>query len=874
MESKGIYLFDEGGADMGKLLGNKGAQLSEMTKVGIPVPPGFVITTEMCKEYAKTKEMCQGLKDNIIEHIHKMEEKAGKKFGDNENPLLFSVRSGAPVSMPGMMDTILNLGLNDETVQGLAKQSNNEWFAYDSYRRFFQMFGDTVLGIDKEKFDEVLNAQKEKEGVTSDQEISLEGMKSIVEKYKEIAKVPQNLNEQLFMAVEAVFDSWNSDRAISYRNYNKYPDDLGTGVNVQTMVYGNLGDNSGTGVVFTRNPATGENVLYGEFLMNAQGEDIVSGCRTPKQISALDEAMPDVYNGLVSVLDKLENHYKDVQDIEFTIENGKLYILQTRTAKRTVAAAVKVAVDMVNENMITKEGALLRIDAASVEKLLHNQLPENGDYNVLATGLPASPGAACGKLAFTADTAEKRANAGEKVILVRTETSPDDVHGIIPSQGTLTLRGGVTSHAAVVCRGLGIPCVSGCSDLEINLEKKILKVNGVTLGEEDYITLDGTTGRVIAKKVDLEEPELSADFNTLLTWADGVRKLQVFTNADTPKDAKKAIELGAEGIGLCRTEHMFMSPDRLPIVQEMILSRNKEDREKALARLLPEQKKDFKELFEIMNGKKLTIRLLDPPLHEFLPSEKDILKDIESIKETNNEKALKEKEELLKKTQSLQEVNPMLGHRGVRLGIVYPEIYRMQIRAITEAACEVKKAGKEVALVIELPLIAEERELAIMKKEIDGTAKKVMEEKGIEVNYQVGTMIELPRACLIADKIAEYVDFISFGTNDLTQTTFGFSRDDAEDKFLHYYFTNKILDNDPFIVLDREGVGELMKIAIKRARSKKSDIEMVICGEQGGEPNSICFSHEIGLDAVSCSPYRVPIARLAAAQAALNHHST
>ncbi|MCD4739891.1 pyruvate, phosphate dikinase [archaeon] len=866
---KGIYLFEEGNAEMAQLLGNKGAQLSEMTKTGIPVPSGFVITTERCIEYSKKGEMTEELKKEIDSYVQKIEEKTGKKFGDKEQPLLFSVRSGAAISMPGMMDTILNLGLNDDTVEGLAKGANNDWFAYDSYRRFLQMFGEIVLGEKKDQFENIIAEQKKTENVTSDQEISLDGMKAIVTKYKETVNVPQNLNEQLYLAVEAVFKSWNGQRAKDYRRYNKLPDNLGTGVNVQTMVFGNLGESSGTGVVFTRNPATGEKKLYGEFLLNAQGEDIVSGARTPQSIDVLEKAMPEAYKQLVELLDKLEKHYTDTQDIEFTIENGTLFLLQTRTAKRTVAAAVKMAVDMVDENLITKEIALTRIQASSVEKLLHKQLPENLDCKVLTTGLPASPGAACGKIAFTADDAERRANAGEKVILVRTETSPDDVHGIIPSQGTLTLRGGVTSHAAVVCRGLGIPCVSGCGDLEIDMENKLLKLGETTLSEEDFITLDGTTGRVIPSQAKLTEPELSNDFLTILDWADEKRKLKVYTNADTPKDAKKALELGAEGIGLCRTEHMFMSADRLPNVQEMILSQTKEEREKALAKLLPEQRKDFKALLEIMEDKKLTIRLLDPPLHEFLPDEEDILKDIAAIKKTDNKEALQQKEILLKKTRSLHETNPMLGHRGIRLGLVYPEIYRMQVRAIIEAASEVQKNGGKTNLVIELPLVAEERELSIMKKEIGEEAKKVMEETGERVDYLVGTMIELPRACIIADKIAEHVDFISFGTNDLTQTTFGFSRDDAEDKFLHYYFTHKILDEDPFIVLDKEGVGVLMQMAIDKARSVKSDIQIVICGEQGGEPKSVGYSHEINLDAVSCSPYRVPIARLAAAQAAL-----
>lgn len=867
-EVKPIYLFEEGNAEMARLLGNKGAQLCEMTGAGIPVPPGFVITTEECNKYAETRQMSEELKQDILRHVKAIEEKTSKKFGDKEDPLLFSVRSGAAVSMPGMMDTILNLGLNDETVQGLAENSGNEWFAYDSYRRFIQMFGEIVLEADKEKFEEIIAAQKKKEGVSSDQEISLEGMKEIISKFKELVDVPQDVNQQIFLAVKAVFDSWNSPRAIKYRAYNNLPNDWGTGVNVQTMVFGNLGDDSGTGVVFTRNPATGEKAFYGEFLLNAQGEDIVSGARTPKPIKTLEDAKPEVYGQLSDVLNKLEKHYRDTQDVEFTIEKGTLFILQTRTAKRTVAAAVKMAVDMEAEGLIDKKTALKRVDASSVEKLLHRQISEDAEFNTLTSGLAASPGAACGKLSFDADDAERRANAGEKVILVRTETSPDDVHGIIPSQGTLTLRGGVTSHAAVVCRGLGIPCVSGCGEIELDLDNKMLKTpDGSMLGEDDFITLDGTTGKVISGQVDLVDPELSEDFKKMLLWADETKKLLVLTNADTPEDAQKAVDFGAQGIGLCRTEHMFMSPKRLPIVQEMILSENKEQRESALSKLLPEQRSDFNALFKIMDGREITIRLLDPPLHEFLPDEKEVEKKIEALKQTGNQKALEEKQALLKKIRSLHESNPMLGHRGIRLGIVYPEIYRMQVRAIIEAAIDVKKEGKEIDVVIELPLVAEEQELRAMKKEVDEEAAQVQKEKDFELKYKIGTMIELPRACLIADKIAEHVDFLSFGTNDLTQTTFGFSRDDAEDKFLHYYFTHKILEDDPFVVLDQKGVGELMKIAIQKARSVKPDIEIAICGEQGGEPKSIAYSHKIGLDAVSCSPYRVPVARLAAAQA-------
>ncbi len=857
---KHVYFFEEGNKEMKNLLGNKGAQLAEMSRIGIPVPPGFVITTKTCIEYFKKK----GLDDEVVKEIKnaikKLEEKTGKRFGDAENPLLVSVRSGAPISMPGMMDTILNLGLTDEVVEGLAKI--NEWFAYDTYRRFIQMFGNIVMGIPDKKFEDIIEEIKKEEGVKLDQEISVNGVKKIVEKFKEMVKIPPP-EKQLFMAVEAVFNSWNNERAINYRRINNLPEDIGTGVVIQTMVFGNLGNDSCTGIVFTRNPANGEKMLYGEFLINAQGEDIVAGKRTPMPIEKLKEYMPDVYEELERTAKRIEEHYKDVQDIEFTVERKKLYILQTRTAKRSARAAVKIAVDMVNEGIISREEAIMRIDASSLEQLLHKQVDENVELRVIATGLPASPGAAVGKVIFDPDEAAVRGE-NENIILVREETSPDDIHGVAKSKGILTLKGGMTSHAAVVSRGMGIPCVAGCEELKIDEKNEVLIAGDIKIHKDEYITIDGTTGKVIIGKAPLIEAKFSDELKTLLKWADEIRDMKVMANADTPQDARKAIEFGAEGIGLGRTEHMFLKPDRLPLVRKMILADSREERMDALEKLEEMQKQDFIELFEIMDGKHVTIRLLDPPLHEFLPNYEELFE-----KKCRGEMSADE-EKIFERVKKLRENNPMLGHRGIRLAVTYPEIYEMQAVAIIKAAIEVKKRGKNPVPCIEFPMVSEINELKTVKEKIEKRIKEILEEEKVDINYTMGAMIELPRACFIADEIAREVEFISFGTNDLTQATFGYSRDDAEGKFLRYYVDKKILLTDPFQVLDRKGVGELMKIAIKKAKKANERVDIAICGEHGGEENSIKYCHTIGVDITSCSPYRIPIARLAAAQATID----
>ena len=839
------------------LLGNKGAQLCEMTKIGIPVPPGFVISTEACREYFKEGRLSEELKKEIEKALKIIEEKTGKKFGDRENPLLVSVRSGAPISMPGMMDTILDLGLNDEIVEEMAKKDG--WFAYDTYRRFLQMFGSIVLSIDEKKFDEVLEEKKREYNVELDQEIPTKALKEIVEEYKKIYQPPEP-KKQLFMAIEAVFKSWNNPRAIEYRRINNLPEDIGTGVVVQTMVFGNMGKDSLSGVAFSRDPSTGEKKLYGEFIINGQGEDIVSGKRTPLPIDELEKIFPRIYKELKELAEKLEKHYKDMQDMEFTVERGKLYMLQTRTAKRTARAAVKIAVDMVKEGIIDKKEAIKRVEPNSLQQLLHKQIKKDDKIKVIATGLPASPGAATGKICFSADEAAKIGEK-EKIILVREETTPDDIHGMVKAQGILTARGGITSHAAVVSRGLGIPCVVGCSSLKINEEEGYMKVNGIILKEGSVLTIDGTSGRVILGKVELIDARFTDELKILLEWADEFRKLRVYANADLPKDAEKAVYFGAEGIGLCRTEHMFLGK-RLPIVRKMILDESK--KQEALNELLERQRKDFIELFRIMSGKPVVIRLLDAPLHEFLPRYEEMLE-----KEIKGELTEEEKR-VLDKIKELREVNPMLGFRGVRVAILHPEIYRIQARAIVEAAIMARKEGCEVLPYIEIPIVSEINEIVITKKHIIDEIEKVFEEKGEKIDYKIGTMIELPRACIIADEIAKEVDFISFGTNDLTQTTFGYSRDDAGKEFLEYYVQNKVLQHDPFTVLDEKGVGSLMRMAVEKARKiKGNEIEISICGEHGGEPHSIKFCHDIGVDAVSCSPFRVVIARLAAAQAAL-----
>lgn len=878
MTKKYVYSFREGNATMRSLLGGKGANLAEMVKIGLPVPMGFTVTTEAClKYYDEGEKISEEILSQIYEALENLENEMGKKLGDNDDPLLVSVRSGAVISMPGMMDTILNLGLNDESVKGLAAKTNNDRFAYDSYRRFIQMFGNVVMEVEHSNFEEIIESVKQKKNVTLDTEVDAEGWQEVIKLYKEKIKevtgrdFPQDPKEQLLMAVEAVFKSWNNQRAQVYRRINKIPDDLGTAVNVQTMVFGNKGDDSGTGVAFTRNPATGENKIYGEFLINAQGEDVVAGIRTPQSIDQLKEVMPDVYKQFTDVCQLLENHYKDMQDIEFTIENGKLYILQTRSGKRTAQSAVKIAVDMVKEGRIDKKEAVLRVPADQLETLLHRRIDPDAKVEAVAKGLPASPGAASGKVVFDPDEAEALGNEGEKVILVRTETTPDDIHGIVLAQGVLTSRGGMTSHAAVVARGMGKPCVSGCEAVRIDYEKEEFQVGDTVVKKGDIITIDGSTGEVIVGEVPLIEPELSDEFNEILSWADEVRTLKVRANADTPKDAKIALDFGAEGIGLCRTEHMFMAPDRLPIVQQMIMSETKEEREEALAKLLPIQQEDFEGIFEVMNGLPVTIRLLDPPLHEFLPNAEELIMEIEELKAKGSSEELAAKQEMLKKVRALSEMNPMLGLRGCRLGLLYPEIYIMQVKAILKAACNLTKRGIKVIPEIEIPLVGHELELKNLREVVEKTAEEVFAEEGTKVDYFIGTMIELPRACLTAEDIAKSADFFSFGTNDLTQTTFGFSRDDAEGKILPHYIEQKILTDSPFIVLDRQGVGSLMKMAVEKGRQEKPDLLIGICGEHGGEPSSVEFCHMINLDFVSCSPFRVPIARLAAAQAQIKH---
>lgn len=874
---KYIYMFSEGRADMRNLLGGKGANLAEMTNIGLPVPPGITITCEACNEYNRLgKKFPPGLEEELEERLKDLERINGKKLGDPQNPLLVSVRSGAPVSMPGMMDTILNLGLNDQSVQGLAANTGDERFALDCYRRFIQMFGDVVLGIEHHKFEAILEKYKERLGVKFDHELTPAVLKEVIAEYKDLVKTetgrefPQDPQEQLRMAIRAVFDSWNNPRAIVYRKINKIPDDLGTAVNIQTMVFGNMGSTSGTGVAFTRNPSTGEKGLYGEYLLNAQGEDVVAGIRTPKPLAQLKEEMPETYRQFEEICELLEKHYRDMQDIEFTIERGKLYILQTRAGKRTAAAAVKIAVDMVEEGLITKEEAILRVDPEQVVQLLHRRVDPKAKVEVIAKGLPASPGAACGKVVFDADEAEKLGLEGEKVILVRNETTPDDIHGIVQAQGVLTARGGMTSHAAVVARGMGKPAVVGCGDIKIDVGGKRFFVGDLEVKEGDIISIDGATGNVMLGEVPLIEPQLTGEFKVLLQWADEVRRLKVRANADTPEDARRAREFGAEGIGLCRTEHMFMAVDRLPVVQQMILAKTKEEREEALAKLLPMQQGDFYEILKVMEGLPVTIRLLDPPLHEFLPSSEELLVEITRLEATNGDKAeIEAKRALLREVRAREEFNPMLGHRGCRLGITYPEVYAMQARAIFQAVAQLKKEGINVLPEVEIPLVIHVNELRRLRQLVEEVAEQVKKETGVDFEYKVGTMIEMPRACATADEIAEEAEFFSFGTNDLTQTTFGFSRDDAEAKFLPQYLEEKILKDNPFIVLDRDGVGKFMRMGVELGRKTRPTLEIGICGEHGGEPSSVEFCHQIGLDYVSCSPFRVPVARLAAAQAAL-----
>ena len=868
---KYVYMFSEGNKDMKNLLGGKGANLAEMTSIGLPVPRGFTVTTEACTNYYESgKKISEDIKNEIFDKLSELEKITGKKMGDMNNPLLVSVRSGARTSMPGMMDTVLNLGLNDEVCINFAKETNNKRFVYDSYRRFIMMFADVVKGYSKSSFERVLDKYKEDKGVKYDTDLDENDMYDIAMKFKSIYKelsnndFPQDPKEQLIEAVTAVFRSWNNERAIYYRRMNDIPSSWGTAVNVQEMVYGNKGDDCGTGVAFTRNPATGEKKLYGEYLMNAQGEDVVAGVRTPKSIDTLKEVMPDAYNEFVKTCEILESHYRDMQDMEFTIENGKLFMLQTRNGKRTGSAAIKIAVDLYNEGMITKEEALLKVEPKQLDQLLHPTFDSEVLKSVtpIATGLAASPGAACGKIYFTAADATKHAKDGEDVILVRLETSPEDIEGMNLARGVLTIRGGMTSHAAVVARGMGRCCVSGCGELTVNEDNKTLTTSeGVVFKEGDYISIDGSTGKVYGTQVKTVEPEISGDFETFMSWADEVRKLEVRTNADTKRDAHQAVKFGAEGIGLCRTEHMFFEKDRIFAIREMIVSDTKEQRQKALAKLLPMQRGDFEELFKEMNGYPVTIRFLDPPLHEFVPHTEEEIKDLAKDLGVTFE-------ELKTKIDSLHEFNPMMGHRGCRLSITFPEIAVMQTRAVIEAAINVEKSGIKVKPEIMIPLVGDPKELKYVKNIVVETIEKVFEEQDYKVEYMIGTMIEIPRAALLADEIAEDAEFFSFGTNDLTQMTYGFSRDDAG-KFLNDYYEKQIFESDPFARVDTKGVGQLIEIAVEKGKKTRPNIELGICGEHGGDPSSIEFCHNVGLTYVSCSPFRVPIARLAAAQAAI-----
>lgn len=875
--TKFVYLFNEGNAEMKNLLGGKGANLAEMTNLGLPIPQGFTVTTEACTDYYNSgKKITDEIKDQIFEALGKLEEEQGKKFGDESDPLLVSVRSGARVSMPGMMDTILNLGLNDASVEGFAKKTGNARFAYDSYRRFIQMYSDVVMEVNKSFFEKIIDELKREKGIKFDSELTTEDLQELVKRFKKVysdhmngEEFPQDVNEQLMGAVKAVFRSWDNPRANVYRRMNDIPSDWGTAVNIQTMVFGNMGDTSGTGVAFTRNPSTGEKGIYGEYLINAQGEDVVAGVRTPQPIAKLAEDLPECYKEFIEIAHRLENHYKDMQDMEFTIQEGKLYFLQTRNGKRTAPAAIKIACDLVDEGMITPEEAVLRIDAKSLDQLLHPMFDQEAlaQGEVIGEALPASPGAAAGKIYFTAEDAKKagKGGKGERVILVRLETTPEDIEGMVASQGVLTVRGGMTSHAAVVARGMGTCCVSGCGDIAIDEHAKVFTLHGETFHEGDYISLDGSTGKIYKGDIKTVDASVSGDFGRIMAWADEYRKLGVRTNADNPRDTKKAIELGAEGIGLCRTEHMFFEEERIPKIRRMILADTFEEREKALNELIPFQKSDFEQMYRELKGLPMTVRYLDPPLHEFLPTEEN---DIIALAKEMNVTP----ERLHQKISELHEFNPMMGHRGCRLAVTYPEIAKMQTRALIEAAINVsRELGIEIVPEIMIPLVGEVKELKFVKDIVVETAEKVKAEMGSDMKYHIGTMIEIPRAALLADEIAREADFFSFGTNDLTQMTFGFSRDDAG-KFLPSYYENKIYEFDPFAKLDQNGVGKLVSIAAKLGRETRPDIKLGICGEHGGEPSSVEFCHRVGLNYVSCSPYRVPIAKLAAAQAAIKSH--
>ena len=874
MSHKYVFLFSEGKSSLRELLGGKGANLAEMTNLGMPVPQGFTVSTEACTRYYEDgRTIAPEIQEQITENLAKMEEIAGKKFGDAENPLLVSVRSGARASMPGMMDTILNLGLNDVVVEGLAKITNNPRFAYDSYRRFIQMFSDVVMELPKSSFERIIDEMKEEKGIKLDTEFDADDMKKMVVRFKEFYKenkgvdFPSDPREQLMEAVRAVFRSWDNPRANVYRRMNDIPYSWGTAVNVQMMVFGNSGDRSGTGVAFTRDPATGEAKLFGEFLINAQGEDVVAGIRTPQKIEKLKEIMPEVYDQFAQIANRLETHYRDMQDMEFTIENGKLYMLQTRNGKRTAAAALKIAVDLVDEGMITKEEAVMRVEPKQLDSLLHPQFDAAAlkAAKPIASGLAASPGAATGKVVFTAEDAKEWAEKGEKVVLVRLETSPEDIEGMAAAQGILTVRGGMTSHAAVVARGMGTCCVSGCGDIKMHEEEKYFEVAGKTIKEGDYISIDGSTGNIYAEAIPTVEATISGDFGRFMAWADAVRVLKVRTNADTPRDAAQAVKFGAEGIGLCRTEHMFFEGDRIKAIREMIVAKTVEARKAALAKLLPYQQGDFEALYEVMESRPVTIRYLDPPLHEFLPTKE------EDIKELAGELKITV-DELKQVIASLHEFNPMMGHRGCRLAVSYPEIAEMQTEAVISAAINVTKKHPEYHIVPEImiPLVGEVKELKYVKDIVTGVADRLIADSGLEMEYHVGTMIEIPRAAVTADEIAKEAEFFSFGTNDLTQMTFGFSRDDAG-KFLDAYYDAKIYEFDPFAKLDQKGVGQLIKLAAKLGRETRPNIKLGICGEHGGDPSSVEFCHNVGLNYVSCSPFRVPIARLAAAQAAIKN---
>ena len=868
MSKKYVYSFNEGNKDMRDLLGGKGANLAEMTRIGLPVPQGFTITTDACRDYYQQDEqISQEIISQIDSQIAQLEKEQGKKLGDNQNPLLVSIRSGAVFSMPGMMDTILNLGLTDDSLKGLALATGNDWFAYDSYRRFIQMFSDVAMGISKDKFEAVLDRYKEENGYHADTELTLENLQAIVQEFKAIYReaigqdFPQTPREQLYLAIKAVFKSWNNPRAIVYRNLNEIDHHLGTAVNVQSMVFGNMGVLSGTGVAFTRNPATGEHRLFGEYLINAQGEDVVAGIRTPQSIEVLKEDMPAIYQQFTELTQRLENHYRDMQDIEFTIERGKLYLLQTRSGKRTAKAAIQIVTDLATQGLITKEEAIMRVEPKQLEQLLHPTFDESSlkQAKVLSKGLPASPGAARGKVCFSAEAATQLAKEGEDVILVRQETSAEDIEGMASAKGILTARGGMTSHAAVVARGMGKCCVAGCSDLRVNEISKTITAGDLLLKEGDTLSLDGSSGNVYLGLVDMESADISGSFETFMNWVDDVRDMGVLANADNPKDAQKAVDFGAEGIGLCRTEHMFFDEERIPAVRQMILADNVEDRQRALEKILPFQRDDFYQLFKVMNQKSVTIRLLDPPLHEFLPHDEDTLIRLAG-------KLGLSLSDMRKRVSELAEFNPMLGHRGCRLAVTYPEILIMQVKAIAQGASLAVKEGAQVKAEIMIPLVGTVQELAYLRPIVDAAMQEECEKTKCAVDYRVGTMIEIPRACITADEIAAYADFFSFGTNDLTQLGFGYSRDDAG-KFLAEYVDKGILEKDPFQVLEQKGIGRLMEIGVDLGRQTKPDLKMGICGEHGGEPSSIAFCYGIGLDYVSCSPFRVPVAKLAAAQA-------